>query len=1101
MQLLDEYSSIYQDSTDSSLSRKPDVSVSTATNSVYSLSLSQHSTGLAVEGSTSVVGNGLKASELRKTKVGMPRKSLSLQTSAETLNQGLGFESMPLVGRGKEVSQLKHCFDRMLQQIPEDSQSSLESKKELVLVKGESGAGKSAVAMTLEKEVLEHADGIFVQGKFDMNTSSKPYSGICKAFGALCQKIMDSPAEAVCTVQAAIHEQVGNDADLLVHLVPELKGLLTDPVNDPAVTNVGADAVQGGLERVRFSLRVLMRIFSSTFSPLVIFLDDLQWADVSSLQVLEFLLSDTQNDNRLMIIGCYRSDEVDENSLLHNKIAALQEMTTKYNFCVTEVSVGAFGLNEIEQVVSTLLPNPNVSARLGLAKICLKRTLGNPFFVLEFLKMLHQEGLVQRHTDASKAFTWNVDKVDNETMATANVTVMLHNQLTKLPQQVQALLQCAAYLGSTFTESTIDLVWTAYGRRLVETKLERTVALLEIIVKEEVLEKYANSKYRWVHDKLQEAALSLTGKQRESFQLDIGRTLYYGLNRKQVEEELFSVVDLINNGNVLQLTEFASANLRAAEKARDLSAYQSAAEYAAHGIALLEDDKWSSDRLLTLKLYTMGAEMEAMLGNVDATNRYTEEVLAQGDFEQLEIVPLKMAKANMLHHDFKFDESVNFCMQILRDLGCKVAWARRLVPVQAIVTLMRLSKRAKALPQSFYDKLVPIKDPRQMAIASVFSKLVTYSFFKGDMLLYTLLNCRLLEMTLNHGINEFSAKSFASIAGTLIIANEDYETATTFNNIALSMIKKFRGMHASETTYLACGPGLAWVIPFEEIQVTLRSAVAEGLREGDSMAAMWNLLTSHVDLPYAMGRPLAVLLKEISAVCIQCENEKVPLNGVAAETMRQMILKLRGASGSNPIELECDMFGLSKEEETNSVNLGFIHFAQTELALFNGNDYESAAKRALKVGDEYSKLIPAYPMFMVELFHRAVPLFAAARLTKKRQYKVEARRLLKRINKWIKAGNANVQYYFLFLTAENLVLDKKYDAADEMYNDALAKVTAKGHLNHLGLINERYADFLIEARSSEARGKEHLNKAIQYYKEWGAESKAKMVEFRLSTLK
>ena len=264
---------------------------------------------------------------------------------------------------------------------------------------------------------------------------------------------------------------------------------------------------------------------------------------------------------------------------------------------------------------------------------------------------------------------------------------------------------------------------------------------------------------------------------------------------------------------------------------------------------------------------------------------------------------------------------------------------------------------------------------------------------------------------------------------------------------------------------------------------------------------MWNLLTSHVDLPYAMGRPLPSLLKDTSVVCIQCEDAKAPLSGTSAELMRQMMLKLQGAPGSNPSELECDIFSLAKDEETNKAHLGVIQFAKTELALFNANDYEAAAKRALKVGDEYSKLVPGYPMIMVELFHRAVPLFAAARLTKKRQYKVEARRVLKRMNKWVKAGNANVQYYFLFLTAENLALEKKYDAADEKYIEALAKVTAKGHLHHLGLINERYADFLIEARSSEERGKEHLNKAMQYYKEWGAEAKVKMLEFRLSSLK
>ncbi|CAJ1941652.1 unnamed protein product, partial [Cylindrotheca closterium] len=504
----------------------------------------------------------------------------------------LDFESVPLIGREKEVSTLKTCFSRMIETSSNEKNNTFESRKELVLVAGKSGSGKTAVTRTLEKEVLKHTKGIFVQGKFDMNTSSEPYSGICRAFGSLCLKIKEAPAEVLCTVQACINEQLGNDVDLLLHLIPELGDLISVTANDSAVKDLGADEIESKVERLRFAFRVLMRAFSSAASPIVLFLDDLQWSEVSSLQVLDFLMTDAQNENPLMIIGCYRSDEVDENSLLHNKIVALQEMTDKYKFHLTEIKVGHFGINEIDEIIATTLPNPSMDATLDLAAICLKRTLGNPFFVLEFLKMLHQEGLLQCDNN-SNSWTWDVDKIDGATMSTANVVAMLHDQMTKLPHQVQALLQCAAYIGSTFTESTINLVWTTYGRRLVESKLELTAALLHFILKEQILEKADNNTFRWVHDKLQEAALSLTGKRRESFQLDIGRTLYYGLDKQQVEVELFTIVDLINNGNVLRLTEFASANLRAAEKARDLSAFQSAAEYAAHGIGLLKNDKWS----------------------------------------------------------------------------------------------------------------------------------------------------------------------------------------------------------------------------------------------------------------------------------------------------------------------------------------------------------------------------------------------------------------------------------------------------------------------------------------------------------------------------
>ncbi|KAL3938114.1 MAG: hypothetical protein SGBAC_006897 [Bacillariaceae sp.] len=995
----------------------------------------------------------------------------------------LDFESMPLIGRERQVSTLKACFARMTGTSSQEKNNSFESKKELVLIAGKSGAGKTAVTHTLEKEVLEE------------HTNVK-----------------EAPAEALCIVQACINEELGSEVDLLTHLIPELKDRISDSFKNPAVTDVGADEIENKLDRLRFAFRVLMRAFSAAFSPIVMFLDDLQWSDVSSLQVLDFLISDAQNENPLMIIGCYRSDEVDDNSLLHNKIVALKEMTTKYKFHFTRIEVGHFGINEIDQIISTILPNPNGS--LDLATICLKRTLGNPFFVLEFLKMLYIEGLLQCDAD-SNSWAWDVHKIDGATMSTANVVAMLHNQMIKLPPQVQALLQCAAYLGSTFTKSTIELVWATYGRRLVESKLEHTTALLNFILKEQILEKRDKNTFRWVHDKLQEAALSLTGKRRESFQLDIGRTLYYGLNKQEVEDELFTIVDLINNGNVLKLTEFARANLRAAKKSRDLSAFQSAAEYSARGIAVLQDDKWSSDRSLTLTLYTMGAEMEAMVGNIGASERYSDEVFSQPNLSVIETLPLKMAKASTMGStNLKFDESVKFYLKLFDEIGCRVTWTRRLVPVQSIVKLLRVIKRVKATPQSFYDKMAPMEDPRQKAIASVFSKLVYYAYMAGDILLFVLAICNLVEMTLYYGINEFSAKSFASLGSAIVISMEDFETSKTFNLIALSMLEKFRGMHSCETVstiegdescgdcshfltscpkyFLIFGTNLCWVKPFDELVSPMGNVITEGLRSGDPEFAIWNLVSSKISLPFVMGRPLASILNECPKTLIQCEDAAQTFNEMAVQVLWQMMKNLSDPSCPNPSELEGDVFSAKNDKETTNSHLAFVHFAQCELALFNG-DYEDAAKKALAAKDVFAKLMPCFLLCITEPFSRAVPLYAAARSTKKRKYRVEAKRLLKKIGKWKAAGNPNVVYYHLFLTAEQFALDKKYDSALQNYEEAIEVATGVGHLHHLGLIYERYADFL-EERSMKEKSKDALQQAIYYYKDWGAAVKVAKLE-------
>ncbi|CAJ1960452.1 unnamed protein product [Cylindrotheca closterium] len=1036
----------------------------------------------------------IRSSELRKPATIKPAVFQYQKQSNSQSKHYADFEPLGIVGRERETAQLKACLGRILAK-DEDRQQS-ENKKEIVLIGGLSGTGKTRLACALENDVSRHPKGMFVHGKFDMNTSNEPYSGVSRTFNELCRKIKNSKAELVCLVQSGISQHLGNNTDMLVHLVPELKDLINDTFHESSAIDIGTDEIDNKLERLRFAFRVLMRAISTTFSPLVILFDDLQWSDISSLQILDFLISDTQNENPFMIIGCYRSEEADENSLLYNKIVSLREKADKYNFQMTEMMIQSFSTQDIQEVIRTVLPCSNDKDKVGLAALCLKRTFGNPFFLMEFLKMLHHEGLLEHHAP-KKTWTWDLAEIEAATMSTANVAVMLQGHLTKLSHQQQALLQCAAYLGSSFSETTIDLIWTTYGRRLVETRIEKTHFLLEAIVKEDILEKCYDNQYRWVHDRLQEAALSLAGERRETFQLDIGRTLYYGLDKKEVEDELFAIVDLINNGNVLQLAEFASANLKAAEKARDLSAFESAKGYAIHGIDLLADNKWSENRPLTLSLYIIAAEMELLLGNVAAADQYSSEVLCRTDLSPMDVLPLKMAKASTIGSvDLKFGEAMDQYFVMLKELGCRLTWTRGLVPVQALTKLMRTVKRVKAKPKSFYETMVPIDDVKQKAIASVVSRMVYFSYIAGDLSMNLLCTCFLVNSTLEFGVNEYSAKCFAALANVVTLALHDFETATTFNMIALSMLEKFRGMHSSETTFLAYAPGLVWVKRIEDCSEPMRDAVEEGMKMGDTEFAIWNLFSHVITLPYSIGKPISSIIDECPRILLQCEDVSQAAHSMAVKVMWQMLYNLQQSScNHNPADLEGEIFSSAQDNEINPLHLSFVHLAQGELSFFNA-DYEATAMWALQVGERYTKLLPNYFPSMIETFHRAVALYAATIRTKKRKYRVEAKRLAKKIEKWAAAGNPNAQYYNFFLAAEQLGLDKKFDAAEEKYEAAIDMATREGHLHHQGLLNERYSDFFLR-RSMKKESVFFLKEAIRHYTEWGAAWKVESLESRL----
>ncbi|CAJ1961667.1 unnamed protein product [Cylindrotheca closterium] len=1054
------------------------------------------------------LSSSMKTSELRKPKTTAAIAMRYQQGSSSSGN--LDFASMGLIGRETEESTLRSCLANLMVTDSPDSNGSKESGpfKELVFIKGPSGVGKSSVARIVEHDVNQEQrdnsnyNGIFIDGKFEMNTMDEPYSGVSKAFDKICRNIKKGKQESIAEIQQELKDGLGKEVQLLMHLLPELEGLMNDDQNQSTKSSsFDMDAFENGMDQLRYAFRVLARVFGAVFSPMIILLDDLQWADISSLQVLDYLISDTQNSNAMMIIGSYRSEEANENSLLFNKIVAFREKATKFSFRVTEMEIKAFDAATVEKIIATTLAPETAEQGLRLALICIKRTLGNPFFVFEFLKMLHHEGLVS-YNSSSKHWTWDMDKIEDATMSTANVVVLLHDRMRKLSNQVQVLLQIAAYCGSSFSEPTLDTVWDHHGRRLVGSKIEKISELLPRLVQDDFLEPFGEKHYRWVHDKVQEAALCLTGKHRESLQLDIGTTLYYCLEDEYLEEDLFNVVDLINRGNINKRSQFALANIRAAKKARSISAFESAAKYAAHGIELLDDStKWTENRLLALQLYTIGAEMNLLAGSITVADQYCDVVLGRSELSTMETLPLKMVRAKCLSMmELKFNESVEYCLKLLREMGCKLTWPRFLLPVQGLTMVLRTIRKMEKVPEGSFESMVVIKDKRQKAIASLLSMIVYMSYHSGNIPLLFVGICKLVEMTLEQGINEFSAKSIASMGNVMLLLNKDPAKAVEYIKIALSMLAKFGRMRSGETTYLAYAHGLAWFQPLESCSAPLIDGYKKALRAGETEFACWNLLSYVAMVPYVLGKPLAQILQECPKAMIQFEEAASEIHVLDMRVLMQMLSNLSDPSCPDPSKLEGDIFSKANDEEEAKVHLAISHYAEGELVLFHG-DYVAAADRAIVLGEVHTELVPGTYTIMIETFHRAVALYAAALKTKKEKYKVHAKKVRTKISSWAKAGNPNVEYFDLFLTAEQLALDKKLDEAQLKYEAAINAATGAGHLHHAGLLNERYADFLLDLCSNVEESKKTLTTAIKWYKDWGAAGKVKALESKLGEVK
>ena len=284
--------------------------------------------------------------------------------------------------------------------------------------------------------------------------------------------------------------------------------------------------------------------------------------------------------------------------------------------------------------------------------------------------------------------------------------------------------------------------------------------LLTLVEEAKFLEGCGVNKYRWSHDNLQEAALPET-----SFQFEVGSLLRYRLSEEDLEDSIFEVANLINSdvetlinnmGNSSKQAEYAEINLRAAEKARSISAFYSAATYATKGIELLPSDNWSTHRDLTLRLYTLGGEMELALGPIGnlQTCGYSNEVISRNDCSALEKLSVYMAEINKLTTtDRNYKAAIDLCLSVLKELGCTLFRSRALLPIKAITQLMQTIKKAKKTSMEVYTALKPMTSPTQQAIMHLLTSLSYACYLGKDTFLHLLCAPRQVELTMKYGLS------------------------------------------------------------------------------------------------------------------------------------------------------------------------------------------------------------------------------------------------------------------------------------------------------------------------------------------------------------
>ena len=509
-----------------------------------------------------------------------------------------------LYGREQEVRKILNAFERVIQ-----------GGVEMMLVAGSSGIGKTAVVNEVHKPITRQR-GYFIKGKYEQFQRNIPFSAFVQAFRDLMTKLLSESDVQLQNWKDKILQALGENGQILIEVIPELVSIIGQ---QPLVPELSGNAAQNRFNQL---MQKFVNVFTSVEHPLVIFLDDLQWADLASLKLLQLLMKDSEH---LLVIGAYRDNEV---SSTHPFTMTVEDLL-KTGAVINTVTLKPLTENDLNQLVADTL-NCDRSKSQILTELIFQKTKGNPFFATQFLKTLYEGG--QIFFDAAKRY-WQCDITQTKALAIADdVVEFMSLQLQKLPTETQEILKLAACIGAQFDLQTLALIsglsskntanalWSAIQEELVIPITDVYKFFPELDCQTDCLADI-NATYRFLHDRVQQASYSLIlDNQRHIIHLKIGQLLRQQHPLEQNDSHIFEIVNQLNLGAFcieqnLELNELAQLNLKAGCKAKLSTAYGSASEYFRDGLKALGHDCWKTSYALSVQLYQELAEVEYLKAN------------------------------------------------------------------------------------------------------------------------------------------------------------------------------------------------------------------------------------------------------------------------------------------------------------------------------------------------------------------------------------------------------------------------------------------------------------------------------------------------------
>jgi len=987
-----------------------------------------------------------------------------------------------LYGREQEVAYLISAFDRVST-----------GTTEIMLVSGYAGIGKSCLVNEIHKPIIRQR-GYFISGKFDQFKRNIPYAALIQAFQELTQQLLTENYERILIWKQRLLEAFGDIGQVIIDVIPEIEKIVG---KQPSVAELGATESQNRFNRV---FQKFIRVFTQKEHPLVLFLDDLQWADLASLKLIKMLMIEPGSEH-LFLIGAYRDNEVKSTHYLFQVLNEIQQSQTVINNIILQ----PLNIENVHQLIADTFHNTTEKIKT-LANLIFSKTHGNPFFINQLLQTMYQEKLLNFDFN-SGIWQWEINQIQTVGITDYDAIELIARNIKKLPKETQEVLKLSACIGNRFSIDILAIVneksqsetasdlWKALQASLILPLSENYKAPLffDKNTSSSIASQELKISYKFLHDRVQQAAYSLIPEsQRKQTHLKIGQLLLNFYQTEEIEENIFDIVNHLNFG-----TEFiceqstrdrlAKLNLIASQKAKAASAYEAALSYATIGLELLNLSSWETNYDLMLALHLESVELQYLNANFKRAAILTETVLEKAT-NVLDLVKAYQLQIQFYMAQNQMLQAIDAGLEAIAKLGVSLS-----------ETPNKQSTIANLPQLEDLENFPVVTDPCILAALKILVTIAGAAFITNPtktnfpQIILTVVN-----LCIKHGHSPLAAHGYAYYGMLLCGYLENIDAGYHSGQISWQILEQFQAIELKSKVYAPFyGFTIHWKEHIRETIAPLQEGIQTALEIGDLEYAGYCSVhyCGHI---FFSGEQLELVAQQQASYIdlLQKFQLDFPINYI--KIWHQLALNLQGLSQNKHL-LVGDSFdelsAIAYLQQTKNATSLFVVYVAKMILCYLFKDYTQAVDNA-KLASEYtSGVLGMMSVGIHNLYYSLalIGLYANVEPDIQQEYLTIINVNQEKMQLWASHAPANYQHKYYLVEAEKARILGHTFVAMEYYELAIQGAKEQRFLQEEALANELAAEFYF-SRNRDKQGIFYLKESYHVYVRWGAITKVNELE-------